>query len=422
MRNGMLFRALLVVLAIAILASEPAQAQSFSVLFNFSQQSGYGPFAGVTRDAAGNLYGTTTVVGDDNSGTVYELKDSHMSWSLNNLFAFSSRGNPGYFPWSGVVFGPDSAMYGTTLSGGANGDGIVYKLAPPPTICRTVLCSWEQTVLYEFQGSPDGASPALGNVIFDRAGNLYGTTAAGGAFGKGTVFELSPSNGGWTEKVLYSFMGGTDGSDPYGTLVFDSAGNLYGTTPNGGNTGCSENDGCGTVFELSPSGSGWTERILVTFEQGSNGCNPYGGLIFDQSGNLYGTTALCGAQNGGTVFELSPNGDNWTFSLLYALGPDISGLGGPLGSLAIDGAGSLYGTTQGDGNAGQGTAFKLTLLNGAWTYTELHEFIGGPDDGSEPIGGPIVDAMGVVYGTTYAGGSQSCSFEEQCGVIWAITP
>ena len=410
-------------MAVGILAGEPAHAQDFNVIFNLSLQNGWGPVAGVTRDAAGSLFGTTTYGGSLNGGTVYELKDSRGHWTFNNLFTFNaSTGTTGYYPWSGVVLGPNNELYGTTTQGGSGQAGVVYKLTPPPTACMAVLCPWGQTVLYAFHGSPDGAAPALGNVIFDSAGNLYGTTAEGGAFGYGTVFELTPSNGSWTEKVLYSFMGGTDGYGPNGTLVFDSAGNLYGTTAEGGNTGCADNYGCGTAFELSPSGSGWTERILVAFEPGTNGCNPYGGLIFDQSGNLYGTTSdcgLCGSDYGcGTVFELSPNGDNWSFSLLYSFGP---GYGGPMGSLAIDVVGSLYGTTQGDGGYQQGNVFKLTQLNGAWTYTDLHDFTGGYD-GAQPYGTPILDAMGVVYGTTEAGGTQSCGFEEQCGVVWAITP
>jgi uncharacterized repeat protein (TIGR03803 family) len=419
--------ALALTCALAVVATEPAQAQAFSTIFDFSLQNGYAPYAGVTRDRAGNLYGTTSGSGID-SGTVFELKRSNGSWIMNTLFTFNplsaSSEVVGYWPWSGVVFGPDGALFGTTfgggVGGGSNGYGVVYKLTPPQTFCRTILCPWTEEVLYEFAGGSDGSNPALGNVTFDDAGNLYGTTAGGGAAGGGVVYEVMPLNGGWTEKVLYSFTGGNNGATPYGALIFDHAGNIYGTTVTGGGSACG-GKGCGTIFELSPSGSGWTEKILYAFQGTTDGKNPFGGLISDQSGNLYGDTNLGGSAGGGTVFELTPNGGSWSFSLLYSLGPDLSGLGGPTSSLAMDGAGSLYGTTLGDGDAGVGTVFKLSPHNGGWSYTLLHTFGNGPD-GGEPYGGPIVDAMGVVYGTASTGGTQSCGFEVQCGTVWKITP
>ena len=248
--------------ALALLPAPSSEAQTFSTLFSFNEQGGWAPYAGVTRDHAGNLYGTTSSDGID-AGTAFELKNTRGNFTMSPLFKFNPPSLPsgpvGFYPWSGVVFGPDGALYGTTsgggVGGGSNGYGIVYKLTPPPTFCRSVLCYWNETVLYEFQGGSDGAGPTLGNVVFDTAGNLYGTTAGGGTSGNGTVYELSPPNGSWTEKVLYSFGGGSDGSDPYSTLIFDAAGNLYGTTVAGGGSGCSGH-GCGTVFELSPAGSG----------------------------------------------------------------------------------------------------------------------------------------------------------------------
>jgi uncharacterized repeat protein (TIGR03803 family) len=406
-----------------------AQAQTYNVIFDFSLQSGWQPYAGVTRDAAGNLFGTTTA-GGIYAGTVFELKRSHGGWTLNTLFTFNplmSDGPVGYNPWSGVVFGPDGALYGTTtgggVGGGSNGYGVVYRLVPPATACMTVLCPWAQTVLYEFMGGNDGSFPALGNVTFDEAGNLYGTTGGGGDAGSGVVYELTPSNENWTEKVLHSFSGGTDGSEPYSAVVFDQAGNLYGTTYGGGGSGCGGH-GCGTIYELSPSGSGWTETILYAFQGTTDGQHPIGGLISDQSGNLYGGTNQGGSAGGGTVFELSPSGGNWNFSLLYSLGPDLYGLGGPEGNLAMDATGSLYGTTTGDGANGTGSVFKLTPRNDGWTYTLLYSFDGGLGipSGYEPIGGPIVDAMGNIYGTASEGGTQSCEFEINCGTVWTVTP
>lgn len=417
-----------VLLTFAAIMGPALHAQTFNVIYDFSLHTGYEPYAGVTRDAAGNLYGTTSGSGID-AGTVYELKRSHGGWLTNTLFTFNplqgSDQPVGYYPWSGVVFGPDGALYGTTFGGGSGGGsqgyGIVYKLTPQQTFCRTVLCPWIQTVLYEFTGGSDGLGPLVGDVTFDHSGNLYGTTGAGGSSNDGVVYELSPANGGWTEQVLHSFSGGTDGIEPYNGVVFDQAGNLYGTTAGGGGSGCG-GSGCGTVFELSPNGSGWTEQILYTFQGANDGYQPFGGLTLDAAGNLYGTTFMGGANGGGTAFELSPNGGSWNFTLLYSFTTGLFGPGGPFGNLAMDGAGSLYGTTYQDGPNGAGQAFKLTHhAGGGFTYMLLHNFTGG-DDGLFPMGNVAVDAMGNVWGTASEGGTQSCSFEVQCGTVWEITP
>src|ERR1035437_1017268 len=211
-----------------------------------------------------------------------------------------------------------------------------------------------------------------------------------------------------------------DHKSPQSGVIFDSAGNLYGTTQGGG-TG-----GCGTVYELSPSSSGWTEKVLYNFQCGfsSDGQYPIGGLIFDAAGNLYGTTNFAGANNGGTVFELSPlGGGNWTFHLLYSLsynGTFDFLLYGPTGTLAMDSSGSLYGTTVMDGAFGGGSVFKLTPSHGGWTYTSLHDF-GGGSDGGNPFGNVVLDASGNVYGTAGVGGLSGCE-GLGCGVVWKITP
>src|SRR5271166_1949839 len=248
---------------------------------------------------------------------------------------------------------------------------------------------------------------------------LYGTTAYGGGGsgcggnnGCGTVYKLTPSNGGWTESVLYSFQGGSDGAFPYAGVIFDQAGNLYGTTAYGGGSGCAGN-GCGTVFQLTSSGSGWVENTLYSFQGGNDGASPFGGLIFDQSGNLYGSTAYTSSfgVGGGTVFELSPSGSNWIHTVLYS----FSGGAGPYDTLTID-AGNLYGTTNRDGAYGYGSVFKLTHSGGGWTYTSLHDFTAG-SDGGYVYGGVILDSSGNLYGTTQYGGSGG-----DTGVVWEITP
>ncbi|MGA2903407.1 MAG: choice-of-anchor tandem repeat GloVer-containing protein [Candidatus Korobacteraceae bacterium] len=246
------------------------------------------------------------------------------------------------------------------------------------------------------------------------AGNLYGTTQYGGSANAGVVFKLTPSGSGWSESVLHSFTGEpTDGSQPTSGLVLDAAGNLYGATIGGG----SNNNG--RVFQLMPSGSGWTENILHSFNFETDGLNPYGGLIFDHSGNLYGSTAFA-ALGDGTVFELAPSGGEWIFTTLYNLTSGQAGLPGSLGTLALDAAGNLYGTTYEGGLSegcigyGCGTVFELAPSSGGWAYSLLHEFLGG-QDGSNPAGGLILDPQGNLYGTASTGAYGY-------GAVWELTP
>lgn len=209
-------------------------------------------------------------------------------------------GSDGAEPDASLVFDGAGNLYGTTYYGGANGSGTVFELTPSKA-------GWTETVLHSFTGS-DGALPSAG-LILDGGGNLYGTTQAGGAAGFGVVFELSPSRAGWTETVLYSFTGGNDGRGPVGGVVFDSGGNLYGTTSGGGYP-----IGGGTVFELTPSGGGWTENILYAFNASNgapNGSGLHAGVVFDRAGNLYGTTVFGGTNYWGTIFELTPSNGNW---------------------------------------------------------------------------------------------------------------
>jgi uncharacterized repeat protein (TIGR03803 family) len=261
-------------------------------------------------------------------------------------------------------------------------------------------------------------------LVADSAGNLYGTTELGGAHNQGTVFELSQSSGGkWTETLLYSFAGGSDGAQPHGGLVLDSAGNLYGTTNLGGSKNCTQ--GCGTVFELTSGSSGWTKSVLYTFTGGKDGRQPNARLLLDAQGNLYGTTmqggnivtavAACTA-GCGTVFRLAPNSSSWTESVLYA----FSGTDGatPCAGVTSDPSGNLYGTTVTGGAHGDGTVFKLTAGSGApWAETVLHAFKGGWDGGA-PMGGVIFDSMGTLYGTTAQGGVPG----DQYGVVFKLQP
>ena len=405
--------ALAMVLALTVVASQAAQAQTFNVIHNFfGLQDGSFPLAGLTMDAGGNLYGTASS-GGNGYGTLYRLKRSGANWVVQPLYSFSLT--DGSFPEARVIFGPGGILYGTTTYGGTANQGTVFSLRPPVSACKTALCPWAETVLYGFSGGTDGASPGYGDVLFDQAGNLYGTTSAGGLLtcysgGCGTVYELTPSGGGWTESVLYSFGtgGSTDGVFPSNGMIFDSAGNLYSTTFGGGSLGVG---GLGTVFQLAPSESGWTENILYDFP-GSAG-NPSGGLIFDQQGNLYGVTTTGGSGGGGTVFELTLSSGTWSLTTLYSFtgSPEC----GPYGTLTMDAAGNLYGTTYCAGANGAGNVFKLTSTDGSWTYSSLHDFTGG-SDGGYPTSNVILDASNNLYGTAVLGGS------EGKGVVWEIMP
>jgi uncharacterized repeat protein (TIGR03803 family) len=403
--------ALAIALVMTVVASQTAQAQTYQVIHNFTGgEDGAYPDAGLTIDKAGNLYGTTHS-GGYYFGTVFKLRSASGSWVLTPIYDFQG-GQDGAGPAARVVFGPDGSLYGTTTQGGigcAAGCGTVFKLQALPNACKIAQCAWIETVLYRLSGGSDGSFPANGDLVFDPAGNLYGATGEGGKNGSGTAYMLAPSKGGWTESVLYSFTDGNDGEHPNG-VIFGQAGDLYGTAFAGGMYGS------GTVFELAPPGSGWTENTLHGFQNGEGGL-PSGGPIFDQSGNLYGTTSNGGSGGGGTVFKLTPSGGGWNFVVLYAFSGGI----GPYASLSLDAAGSLYGTTQRGGVYGNGVVFKLKPNgDGTWTYTSLHDFTGG-SDGATPLSNIVFDANGNLYGTASAGGTYSCN-GLGCGVIWEITP
>ncbi|MFI5114680.1 MAG: choice-of-anchor tandem repeat GloVer-containing protein [Terriglobales bacterium] len=263
--------------------------------------------------------------------------------------------------------------------------------------------SWAATYkkLYNFTGGTDGGDPAT-PLTFDSAGNAYGTTAAGGDFDFGTVFMLTPAG---QETVLYSFTGAGDGLDPHGGVTLDSAGNLFGTTVAGGFGGICAGDGCGVVFELTPSGGSWTETTLYSFQGLNDGFGPGGGLVFDTAGNLFGTTPDGGAHSAGVVFELSPTKHGWRYKVIHAFTGGKDGAVGSLGLLLFDAAGNLYGVTEIGGTNGAGAVYKLSPTpGGGWKTTVLYDFKGMPD-AANPYGGLIFDELGNLYGTTYFGGA-----------------
>jgi uncharacterized repeat protein (TIGR03803 family) len=379
----------------------------FKTLYRFTGGNDGGrPYVGMIFDPAGNLYGTTYQGGVNNAGAVFELtSNGRGGWSETVLHSFD--GADGMFPQGVLVFDKSGNLYGTTLLGGVSGDGTVFKLAPNSD------GSWTESIVHSFDGG-DGFAPQAG-VIFDEAGNLYGTTSGGSAHNWGNAFKLSPnSDGTWTETVLHSFdKNGVDGFQLQGALIFDKHGSLYGTTAWGGNLSNCGGAGCGIVFRLTPRKNGsWKESIIHSFG-GADGSSPTDALIFDKAGNLYGTTETGGAAFG-TVFELSPNGDgSWTESVLfsfygtYGLYPDAG--------VIFDQAGNLYGTTVSGGTSGYGTVFELSLGgDGSWTANLLHAFLNRP--GTTPLGGLISNGHGKLYGTT--AGDDRMTF----GSVFAITP
>jgi len=394
----------MLVSALLLFATLQLQAQTFTVLHNFTGPEGDYPYAGLTMDRAGNLYGTAGNGGNTEGqcstsgcGTVFELKHEGSGWILDPLYAFS--GPDGNSPQARVIIGPDGNLYGTTTYGGTANAGTVFKLSPPPSACKIALCPWRETVLYSFQGGSDGEQPQSGDLLFDQQGDIYGTTPYGGTgsgcFANcGVVYKLTPSNGAWTESVLYRFQGGNDGAFPFAGLIFDTAGNLYGTAEFGG-TGF-----YGVVYKLSPSESGWTESVIYAF--GDDPSQPYGGLISDQSGNLYGVTSTMTTENT-VVYELTPTDGAWSYQQLYSFPAYV----GSVAKLTMDAAGRLYGTIL----LGGPEVFQLTFSNGQWTQTG---FTGSAGD--YPFGSVVLDASGNVYSTANQGGT----FDK--GVVFEITP
>jgi uncharacterized repeat protein (TIGR03803 family) len=392
-----------IVCALTVVLTQSVQAQTFELIHTFNGGGGGAtPVGPLIMDHAGNFYGTT-LAGGRGTGTAFRLSKRGSKWLLNPLYTFS--GEDGSSPWAGVIMSSNGLLYGTTEEGGSGNSGVVYSLQTTAAACESVLCPWTETVLHSFTGGADGADPESGHLIFDQAGNLYGVTLFGGAYGSGTVFELVRSQSGWTEEILHSFNG-SDGSLPDSALTFENLGNLYGTTLEGGAFGQ------GTVFQLTPSESGWTENVLYSFTGGNDGAHPYPGPMFDPSGRLYGGTAAGGEGNGGTVFRLIPSGGVWTYELIYSLAGN-GGDCGPVANFVMDAAGSLYASTNYEGAYNAGTVFKLTPSGGSWTYTLLYTFTGG-SDGESPGGGLLFDQNGNLYGIAVRGGAQGD------GTVWEI--
>ena len=450
-------------MAALILAPSAWAADKYQVLHSFQGGSsdGAGPVGGLIFDDVGNLYGATVYAGsggncviDQGCGTAFMLAPKgDGTWTESVIFNFTDYSLGGAsWPAAGLVRDGSGNLYGTLSIGGPNcwshespyECGAVFELTPNGD------GTWTQNILHYFVGT-DGSQPGSG-LIFDASGALYGTTPWGGSgkcsansnAGCGTVFKLAPnSDGSWTETVLHSFTGGRDGAYPTASLIFDPAGNLYGTTNYGGVAICPQylgwgvEPGCGTVFKLTPnSGGTWTETVLHRFTGHQDGGWPLASLILDAAGTLYGTASVGGTASKichdywndkpgcGLVFSLAlGSGGKWVEHVIH----DFYGGGqSPAASLIFDAAGNLYGTTSNGGGGGCygfygnkmgcGIVFQLApQAGGPWKKQLLYSFTGG-SDGANPNGSLVFDAAGNLYGATGGGGAYGY------GTVFEITP
>ena len=436
------------ILLFAFAATSVALAQE-EVLYRFKGGTdGYHPSATLLKDNAGNLYGTTVEGGKPwlcdqlGCGTVFELTrpaNAGDPWTETVLYRF--KGSDGAYPGAALVADRQGNLYSTTAAGGAYNQGTVFELERPGTSSGT----WTYHVLYSFAGVPSGSGNGDGSlpsgVVLDAAGNLYGTTDWGGfcvtedsittCFG--SVFRLAPPSypgGAWTESILHRFYG-NGLSGPHGSVIFDGQGNLYGTTYLGGSSPYY----LGGVFKLSPPAGGegeWPGSILFEFGLTDGGA-PNGSLIFDSAGNLYGTTLIGGTSGYGTAFELSPPASGhgeWSETILHNFLTNGDG-NSPLAELIFDKQGNLYGTDWWGGEFGEynaGTVFRLSPSSGGeWTETTLHNF-GSGDDGSDPTGGLIFGPDGALYGTASQGGGPNTDhcildgYAWTCGMVFRVKP
>jgi hypothetical protein len=453
-------------LTVALSLAIPASAEwKEKVLYSFQGGTDSStPVGGVIFDSAGNLYGATQDGGSASCNSIYECGTVYQltppakkgdAWSETVLYVFQGNAkNDGASPFGGLVMDSSGNLYGTTAYGGTGdcvllgsklGCGAVFELSPP----AQKGVAWTEKVLYSFPNSKRGYVP-WGNLVFDKSGNLYGSTIFGGARGTtcdlfyggqcGVVFELSPpkqKGGKWTEKVLYEFAGVEaghsfgDGASPNGGLVLDSKGAVYGTTYYGGNNvkgecqGGTSGTGCGIVFELTPpirKGGKWTKKVLLQFD-GQDAANASAGVVFDGSGNLYGTTSFGPPNGSGLIFQLrkpSAKINAWAERVLY-LFTDGSGGAYPMAGLIFDASGNLYGTALGGAIHG-GVVFSLKPPKRAnsWPFTVLYNLTGSPD-GDHPTAALTFDSKGNLYSTTEWGGTgQSC--QGGCGTVFEVSP
>jgi uncharacterized repeat protein (TIGR03803 family) len=385
--------------------SAAAHGSTTAIIYSFAgDEDGEYLDTDVEIDAAGNLYGTSVLGGEFGGGTVWELSPVSGGWVHTVLYSFTGSADGGE-PYKGVSLDADGNLYGTAVTGGSGscegGCGVVYKLSKSGD-------TWTQSVIHAFTGA-DGSGPGA-RVTVDAHGNLFGMTPTGGDFGLGTIYNLHPkSNGTWAFRVIHSFTGGSDGSSGSAGRMLVRGSHLFGATTTGGD------NGHGTIFELAQASSGWTLRTLYAFLGQPDGSFPYGALLFDPAGNLYGTTYYGGTSDLGTAYQLTrASGGSWTEKVIYGFKSGQDG-NSSISNLVSDSAGNLYGTTS-EGGLGSGTIFALApSQSGSWHETLPHLF-GGSPDGAFPYAGMVNGGNGVFYGATVHGGTDGE------GAIYKFTP
>ena len=400
-----------IVAGLAFCAQAPASGLIFQTLYSFANgaQGAY-PSSRLLIAADGSLYGSTGGGGEFGNGEIFHLNRPAVEgqpWPITVLYSFRGGATDGTSPQD-LAVGAEGAIYGTTSSGGPNGLGTVFKLTPPSQAGG----AWTETVLHFFTG-PDGGFPVAG-VTLGYKGALFGTTAFGGASQSGVIFELAPPaqrGGTYTEKVLYSFTGGSDGGSPSCGLAIYSSSELYGTAATGGASGN------GSAFRLVPpavAGGAWQLEVLYSFKGGADGTLPYGGrLVFGSGYSLYGTTLgeSLGRSNGGTVFQLKPPavaGQPWTETPLHLFGISSDDGFGPESGVVIGPSGVLYGNTYSSvSSSSSGLVFALVppaVAGGVWTEEMLYSFASSGASGGSPATPLAISASGGIFGTTSIGG------------------
>jgi uncharacterized repeat protein (TIGR03803 family) len=394
--------------AVFVLSLGTVTAATTNVIFSFEEDEGEYADTDLETDNAGNIYGTTVLGGDFGGGTVFQLTPTPNGWVHTVLYSFTG-GADGGEPYKGVTLDREGNLYGTAVTGGSGscegGCGVTYKLTKSGG-------TWIQTIIHAFSGGDDGSGPGA-RVTVDQSGNVYGMTPTGGAYGLGTIYKIQKGpSGAWTLKVIHAFTGGADGGSGSAGRMILRNGRLYGAATTGGTYGS------GVVFELMSRGAGrWDFRTLYSFRSQPDGSFPYGALLFNSSGHIYGTTYYGGANNIGAVYELSPRPvGEWDENVLYSFQEGSDG-NSPISNLVFGGPGNLnlYGTTS-EGGLGSGTIFKLSPVGGGqWTETVVHLFQ-GPPDGAFAYNGLVVDRLRNFYGATVHGG------DNDDGSVYKFTP
>jgi uncharacterized repeat protein (TIGR03803 family) len=401
---------LAVLTVLAMLVGQAGAANTTEVIFSFAEEAGEYPSTELVMDGAGNIYGTAVQGGQFGGGTVFQLAPSGDGWTYTVLHDFTGGADGGQ-PYGGVTLDPQGNLFGTAVIGGSggvcveDGCGVAYMLTKDGG-------TWTHSVIHDFTGGNDGFGPGVG-LTRDARGNLYGMTPTGGAYGLGTIFQLKRNhNGTWTQRVIHTFTGGLDGATgSAGRLLLDDAGNLSGVATVGGA------HGAGTAFRLRRAPRGrWRLKTLYAFKGQPFAGNPYGALLFDEAGSLYGTTYYDGEYDLGTVYKLTREDGSWTETVLYSFRGGMDGAS-PISNLVFDESGTIYGTTSEGGapGCGCGTIFRLTEANGEWTESVVHAFEGTPD-GAYPYAGMLVGMSGTFFGATVHGG------DDDDGSIYEFTP